>query len=120
MFENGRIFLCFKGVDYRTEVYFNGQYLGGHEGFFAPFEFDVTSLAIKGTNTLVVKVYNEPTTTGSADGLGNHIVGDKFMLPGDLVMMNLKKDGIFVRLQWVFTRIAILNRAQHCTSKIFL
>lgn len=82
MFENGRIFLCFKGVDYRTEVYFNGQYLGGHEGFFAPFEFDVTSLAIKGTNTLVVKVYNEPTTTGSADGLGNHIVGDKIYAAG--------------------------------------
>ncbi|MEN9883069.1 MAG: hypothetical protein RLZZ420_286 [Bacteroidota bacterium] len=82
MFENGSLFFCFKGVDYKAEVYFNNQYLGFHEGFFAPFEFDITPFAEKGLNTVVVKVYNEPTTTGSADGLGNHLVGDKIYAAG--------------------------------------
>jgi hypothetical protein len=82
LFENGSIFFCFKGVDYKAEVYFNEQFIGVHEGFFAAFEFDITSIAKKGLNTLLIKVYNEPTTTGSADGLGNHIVGDKIYAAG--------------------------------------
>ncbi|MBK9123954.1 MAG: hypothetical protein IPM16_12690 [Chloroflexi bacterium] len=34
--------LRFGGVDYFASVWFNGQYLGGHEGHFTTFEFDVT------------------------------------------------------------------------------
>lgn len=84
MLNKGRLFFCFRGVDYKAEVYVNGQYCGSHEGFFAPFEFDVTNYVSKGINTLVVKVVNEPTTTGSADGLGNHVVGDKIYAAGGL------------------------------------
>lgn len=82
MFTKERLFICFKGVDYKAEVYFNGNYCGGHEGFFAPFEFDITKYARRGGNTLLVKVINEPTTTGSADGYGNHVVGDKIYAAG--------------------------------------
>ena len=82
MFEKERIFFCFKGVDYKAEVYFNGNYCGSHEGFFAPFEFDITAFAKKGTNTYVIKVINEPTTTGSSDGSGHHVVGDKIYAAG--------------------------------------
>ena len=40
--KNERIFLHFDGVDYKAHVFVNGYYVGSHEGFFAPFEFDIT------------------------------------------------------------------------------
>lgn len=82
MLKKGSLFVCFKGVDYKAEVYFNGSFCGSHEGFFAPFEFDVSKLAHKGENRLLVKVLNEPTTTGSSDGAGNHVVGNKIYAAG--------------------------------------
>jgi len=71
------LFLCFKGVDYKAEVYVNGNYCGSHEGFFAPFEFDVSKFLIIGKNTLVVKVRNDFPTTPNKDDKGNTVVGDK-------------------------------------------
>jgi hypothetical protein len=53
------VFLCFKGVDYKAHVFINHFYLGSHEGFFAPFEFDFTKVAKLGTNTLLVVVEND-------------------------------------------------------------
>ncbi|MHA1378387.1 MAG: glycosyl hydrolase 2 galactose-binding domain-containing protein [Candidatus Helarchaeota archaeon] len=47
--------LIFQGVDYFAEVWLNGVYLGIHEGFFAPFQFDITKL-IGEKNYLAVKV----------------------------------------------------------------
>lgn len=37
-----RTFLCFGAVDYRTEVWVNGSYIGNHEGGYTPFSFDIT------------------------------------------------------------------------------
>ena len=37
MLSLGSLFTCFKGVDYKAEVYFNNVFVGKHEGFFAPF-----------------------------------------------------------------------------------
>jgi beta-mannosidase len=53
--------LAFEGVDYRAEVWCNGQRLGEHAGAFAPFSFDVTGLVGRAAssvepNTLAVKV----------------------------------------------------------------
>ncbi len=49
--------LRFNGVDYTTEVWLNGRYLGSHEGYFGPFEFNVTGLLKLGSeNSLVVRV----------------------------------------------------------------
>jgi len=56
MLSLGSLFTCFKGVDYKAEVYFNNVFIGKHEGFFAPFEFDVIKYAHQGKNTLLVKV----------------------------------------------------------------
>ena len=53
------IFLCFDGVDYIAEVFLNGAFLGSHEGFFAPFEFDATPHIKEGENILVVTVRND-------------------------------------------------------------
>lgn len=51
--------LRFEGVDYYCKVWLNGEYLGEHEGYFAPFEFEVGELLKYGeANTLVVKVWS--------------------------------------------------------------
>ncbi len=55
----GALFICFKAVDYKAHVFLNGSYIGSHEGFFAPFEFDFTSHSHEGNNILLVKVEND-------------------------------------------------------------
>jgi len=54
--EGESVWLVFRGVDYYAQVWLNGQALGGHEGYFQPFSFDVTHLLTSGDNTLVVDV----------------------------------------------------------------
>lgn len=48
--------LRFKGVDYFCDAWLNGFYLGSHEGYFAPFEYDVTDKLVEGVNVLAVRV----------------------------------------------------------------
>jgi len=48
--------LRFGAVDYKADVYFNGQKVGSHEGGYLPFEFDVTALARAGDNQIAVRV----------------------------------------------------------------
>lgn len=84
MLNAGSLFVSFRGVDYKAEVYFNGALVGKHEGFFAPFECDILPHARKGKNRLVVKVINEPSTTGSTDGPRGRVVGDKIYAAGGL------------------------------------
>ncbi len=51
--------LRFEGVDYYCKVWLNGQLLGEHEGYFAPFEFEVGQiLQRRAVNTLIVKVWS--------------------------------------------------------------
>ncbi len=69
------LFVHFKAVDYKAHVFMNGSYLGSHEGFFAPFEFDFTVHAKSGENCLVVKVENDAICMGN-DSWGDD--GDKF------------------------------------------
>lgn len=72
-----RHYLKFMGVDYVANVYLNGRYIGSHEGFFAPFEFDVTDYLYYGEkNTLVVEVKNDAPTLG-IDSKDGKIDGDK-------------------------------------------
>lgn len=55
--ENLGYHLHFGGVDYFSEVWLNGMYLGAHEGDFDPFTFSVTGFLRFGTeNELIVKV----------------------------------------------------------------
>ncbi len=62
--EGKRIFLKFLGVDYIARVYLNSRFVGSHEGFFAPFEFDVTDFLSYEENILVVEVKNDIPTIG--------------------------------------------------------
>lgn len=52
-----RRLLHFGAVDYQADVWLNGQYLGGHEGGYTPFTFDITDLTAgeDGPFTLVVR-----------------------------------------------------------------
>lgn len=56
---NQRAWLRFEGVDYEATVRLNGRPVGFHRGYFAPFEFEVTSLLRAGENELTVDV-NSP------------------------------------------------------------
>ena len=73
----GTLFICFKGVDYKASVFINGNYCGSHEGFFAPFEFDITKIAKVGLNGILIKVENDYTTTTTEDDRNNSIQGTK-------------------------------------------
>lgn len=69
-------FICFKGVDYKAHVFINGNYVGSHEGFFAPFEFEFTRFAKPRRNTLVVRVEND-FICGGNNASGQSFGGDK-------------------------------------------
>ena len=45
--------LCFAAVDYFADVWLNDEPLGHHEGYFAPFGFDVTDRLQKNNEVLV-------------------------------------------------------------------
>lgn len=83
-FDDKAVYICFKGADYIAKVYVNDVCVGMHEGFFSPFEFNITSVAKKGLNHLKVVLDNDfvyrgdtvKSVTGSALGLPE-IEGDK-------------------------------------------
>lgn len=50
-----RLRIRFDGVDYRARVWLDGTELGGHEGYFEPFWFDVDGLSA-GPHRIVVEV----------------------------------------------------------------
>lgn len=54
-----RLFLVFKGVDWRAQVWFNGKYVGSHMTYYESFRFDVTELLEK-DNVLAVRVIDGP------------------------------------------------------------
>jgi beta-mannosidase len=48
----------FSNVDYFCRVWLNGELIGDHEGYSAPFEFDVSGQIAPGRNVLIVKVWS--------------------------------------------------------------
>lgn len=59
-----RILLHFGAVDWKSDVWVNGNKVGSHTGGFTPFTFDITdALDLKKENDLVVKVW-DPTDKG--------------------------------------------------------
>src|SRR5690606_9965982 len=58
---NETILLHFGAIDWKSEVYVNGEKVGGHEGGFDPFSFDISAFLKKGKRQeIVVRVY-DPT-----------------------------------------------------------
>lgn len=73
MVAHERVVLQFQCVDYKALVYVNGNFVGQHEGLFAPFSFDITNY-ISDNNTLVIEVQNDIPTKGDE---GSDLDGDK-------------------------------------------
>ena len=59
-----RLFIYFGAVNYEAEVYLNGHKLGRHTGGFTPFAFEITKLAKRKNNSLVVRVNNNRHADG--------------------------------------------------------
>jgi len=58
------ILLHFGAVDWKTEIWLNGQKVGSHEGGFDPFSFDITAFVKRGgKQELVISVW-DPTDQG--------------------------------------------------------
>ena len=55
--------ICFGAVDFRAEIWVNGQYVGIHEGGYTPFSFDLSRLILDGENDLCVRVEDYPDCT---------------------------------------------------------
>jgi beta-galactosidase len=65
-----RIYLVFEGAATIADVYVNGQHLGQHRGAYTRFVFDATEALHPGSNTLAVRVDNDPKDYG--DCLPSH------------------------------------------------
>ncbi len=53
------ILLHFGAVDYRTNVWVNGDFIGTHKGGYTPFSFDISSHISDGENILVVRALDD-------------------------------------------------------------
>ncbi|SHN41850.1 glycoside hydrolase family 2 protein [Chitinophaga sp. CF418] len=58
-----RVLLHFGAVDWKATVYLNNVEIGFHLGGYTAFSFDITDKLKKGSNDLVIKVY-DPTDRG--------------------------------------------------------
>lgn len=58
-FKNKNVLLHFGAVDWKCNVFVNGQKAGSHQGGYDPFSFDITALLKKsGTNEIIVSVWD--------------------------------------------------------------
>lgn len=55
---NDKVLLHFGAVDWKADVWVNDIKIGSHTGGYTPFAFDITAALAKGTNKLVVKVWD--------------------------------------------------------------
>lgn len=54
--ENQRVLLHFGAVDHESEIWVNGNHIGGHIGGYLPFSLDITNALISGQNEILVSV----------------------------------------------------------------
>ena len=73
--ENTLAKIVFKGVNYRADVYLNGQYVGCHESGYTEFSFDITSFLKNGRNYIAVMVDNRPTEVKWPNDWGYGVFG---------------------------------------------
>lgn len=76
-FDDKAVYICFDGADYYAVVYVNGVCVGTHEGFFSPFEFEITNVIKNGKNTLQIDLYNDYIYMGNAFATQEKCEGDK-------------------------------------------
>lgn len=62
------LFLRFGGVDFHTDVYVNGAYVGSHSGGSAPFSFEITRFAQPGNDADIVVAVQDDIHSGNQPG----------------------------------------------------
>jgi beta-mannosidase len=75
--EGGRAILVFDGVNYFSDFWLNGHYLGSHEGYLGRIRLDASGL-LQESNVLVVKVVAPHDVLGEEDQMNqlkHHFVG---------------------------------------------
>lgn len=60
--EGERVILHLEGSDYQTQVYLNGAYVGKNCGCYHRASFDVTDVAKRGDNVLVLRIHDDYST----------------------------------------------------------
>ena len=118
MLDRGALFVRFGAVDYKAHVFVNGHYLGSHEGFFAPFEFDCTASVHEGDNILLVKVENDAIYMGNDSWGQGGRKETRRTLPPTLGGMTRRWDGIIARPDSASTRKCSLRPVRPCTWPI--
>ena len=71
------VYICIGGADYLASVYVNGVCVGIHEGFFSPFEFEITDYVNAGLNELRIQLKNDHVFMGSKGQDGISYEGEK-------------------------------------------
>lgn len=59
-----RVFIYFGAVNYKCDVFLNGEKLGSHEGGFTPFQFELTDKIKEGANAILVRANNQRVKDG--------------------------------------------------------
>lgn len=77
------VYICFGGADYLAEIYVNDRLAGQHEGFFSPFEFEITDFVRKGSNSLRVILKNDYIYMGNVSVCDGNITEDGKRIFGD-------------------------------------
>lgn len=65
---DGKVFLHFGAVDFKTTVYINGKYADTHIGGYASFKVDITDLVQEGENVIFVHAVDDSRNTEQPRG----------------------------------------------------
>lgn len=79
-FSGEAVYFCCGGADYIATVYVNDRCVGIHEGFFSPFEYEITRFVQPGNNRLEIVLENDYIFRGNNEEAGFYGVqtqGDK-------------------------------------------
>jgi len=76
-----RLLLHFGAVDWKAEVWINDKKAGEHTGGYYPFTLDITELAEKGGNELLVAVWDPTDSRGHERGKQKLAPGGLFYAP---------------------------------------
>lgn len=63
-----RLILHFGAVDYRAELYINGEYVGKHRGGYTSFSFDITKYIKEGENSISLCAYDDLRSANQPSG----------------------------------------------------
>ena len=110
-----RVLLRFGAVDYKADVFVNGELAGSHEGAYTPFTLDVTSRVKPGSNDVVVRVIDPPAAGRGRDPRFPEFNYDE--LPRGKQNWYIQNGGLWQPV-WIDVRPALYLEAVRVSSKV--